>query len=109
MGNIDAIGLANLHRIEAWRLSAHCMHPGGGDFDIFPIADELAKQPFRDRTPTNVPCADEKNVFHHVAPRNVTRFQSKGDPGQVNRGKGGASFQLALWFYMASWKLALHW
>jgi hypothetical protein len=40
------------------------MHAGGCDFDVPPVASHAAKKPFRDWAPTNVACADEKDVFH---------------------------------------------
>jgi|SRR5689334_20731831 len=51
------------------------MDTGRADFDIFPIANQPPKQPFRNGAATNIAGADEKDVFHDSRRRacNATR------------------------------------
>jgi hypothetical protein len=54
----------DFYRVQAWRLAANRVHAGGCDFDVPPVANHAAKEPFRDWAPANVACADEEDVFH---------------------------------------------
>ena len=62
--DVGAFRRADLYRVQAWRLAPNRVHAGGCDFDVLPVASQLAKKPFCDRAPTNVACADEEDVFH---------------------------------------------
>jgi hypothetical protein len=62
--DVCAFRRADLYRVQAWRLAANRVHARRGDFDVLAVADQPTKKPFGDRTPTNVACADEKDVFH---------------------------------------------
>ena len=62
------------------------MHAGGCDFDVLPVASQSAKKPFRDRAPTNVACADEKDVFHGSERAANAFIKTRSEPGQVNFG-----------------------
>jgi hypothetical protein len=62
--DVRAFLLADLHRIETWRLAAHRMHTGRNNFDILTVPKQTAKKPFRDRTAANIACADKEDAFH---------------------------------------------
>jgi hypothetical protein len=62
--DICAFRCADFHGVQARRLAANRVHTGRCDFDVLPVASQAAKKPFRDWAPTNVACADEKDVFH---------------------------------------------
>jgi hypothetical protein len=64
IADIDALLFANLHCVKAWRLPAHGMHPCRRDFNIFAIANQTPKEPFRDGATANVTRADKENAFH---------------------------------------------
>jgi hypothetical protein len=40
------------------------VHASRCHFDVLPVANQAAKEPFCDRAPTNIACADEEDVFH---------------------------------------------
>jgi hypothetical protein len=61
---ICAFLCADFHGVQARRLATNCVHAGGCDFDVLPVASQAAKKPFCDGAPTNVACADEENAFH---------------------------------------------
>jgi hypothetical protein len=62
--NICAFVLADLHRVETWRLAAHGVHAGRKNFDVSTVTKQTAKKPFRDGTATNIAGADKEYAFH---------------------------------------------
>jgi hypothetical protein len=64
IANSCAFFCADFHGVQAWRLATNRVDAGRRDFDILAIAYQAAEKPFRDWAPTNVACADEKDVFH---------------------------------------------
>ena len=84
--NICAFRCADFHGVQAWRLAANRVHAGGCDFDVLPVASQPAKKPFRDRAPTNVACADEKDVFHGSEHAANAFIKTRSEPDQVNFG-----------------------
>ena len=64
IADICAFVCADLYGVHARRLATNRMHPRGCDFDLLPVASQTAKEPFGDRAPANIACADEEDVFH---------------------------------------------
>ena len=82
--DICAFRCADLHGVQTWRLAANRVYAGGCDFDVFPVASQAAKKPFRDGAPTNVACADEKDVFHGSERAANAFIKTRSEPVQVN-------------------------
>jgi len=66
--DIDAFLIANVNRMQARRLPADGVHPGGSDFNVFTIAEQPAEKPFRHRAPANISCTNEEDAFHDFEP-----------------------------------------
>ena len=64
IADICSLVCADLYGVHARRLATNRMHPRGCDFDLLPVASQTAKEPFGDRAPANIACADEEDVFH---------------------------------------------
>jgi hypothetical protein len=64
VANIDAFNFANLDRVKTRRLPTNGVHTGGGDFDVFAIPNQPAKQTLRDWAATNISGANKENAFH---------------------------------------------
>jgi hypothetical protein len=62
--NVCAFRCADFYGVQAWWLTADRVHSCRCDFDVLPIAGQTAKKAFSDRAPTNIACADKKDVFH---------------------------------------------
>ena len=62
--DVYAVRFAYLHGIEAWRLAANGMDPGGGDLDVFSVPQHISEEAFRDGAATNIARTDEEDVFH---------------------------------------------
>ena len=73
IANISAFLRADFHGIHARGLATNRAYARRRDFDVLPIASQPTKKPFRNRTPTNVACADEEDIFHG---RNAQRARS---------------------------------
>jgi hypothetical protein len=64
LANIHAFRFANLNGVKARRLSAHRVNTRGSNFNVLAIADQTAKQTFRDGTAANIASANEEDAFH---------------------------------------------
>jgi hypothetical protein len=64
IADVCAFLRTNFHGIHAWWLAANRVHASGCDFDVLAVASQSPKKPFCDWAPTNIPCADKKDVFH---------------------------------------------
>jgi hypothetical protein len=83
-GDIRSLLRAHLNRVEAWGLATHSVHASGSNFDVFPVPDQSAKQPFCDRAAANVSCADEEDAFHGSQHAASAFSKPKSEPWQVN-------------------------
>ena len=64
MAYVCAFLCTDFDRVQAWRLAPNSVHTSRCHFDVLPVANQAAKEPFCDRAPTNIACADEEDVFH---------------------------------------------
>jgi hypothetical protein len=62
--DVNALIFADLDGIKAGRLPAHSMNAGRSHFDVSPISEQTAEEPFRNRAAANVTGADKEDVFH---------------------------------------------
>jgi hypothetical protein len=67
-------------------LSPHGVHPGGGDLNVFAIAKQTAKKPFRHGAAANISSTNEKDAFHGFKPARHRFRNLKFKPNQVNEG-----------------------
>jgi hypothetical protein len=65
IADVGAGFCANFDRVEAWRLTAHCVHTGRSNFDVLSVPKQTAKKPFRNRAAANITCADKEDAFHN--------------------------------------------
>ena len=72
VANIHAFFRTDLHSVQARWLSPHRMHTCRKNFDIFAVANEPTKKPFRNRAPTNIASANEENGFHGAGTRGAS-------------------------------------
>jgi hypothetical protein len=70
---------------------------GRCNLDVLAVADQPAKQSFRDRTTADIARANKKDAFHDVASRLRTRNQRKfeREQGQSNEAFGERQFAAA--------------
>src|SRR5947208_2835373 len=71
--DINAFLFADVDRVQAGRLSAHSMHPGGSDLDLFAVAKKTPEEAFRHRASANISRANEEDAFHDVTPARAGR------------------------------------
>src|SRR5437667_11550911 len=80
--------LADLHGVHTWRLASYGVHPGGRDFDIFPIAEEPAEKALCHRAPANISCTNEEDTFHDSKPARCRLRNLKSNRIKSTRGSG---------------------
>jgi hypothetical protein len=66
--NVDAFLFANVNRMQARRLAANGMDPGGSDLDVLAIAEQTAEETLSHRAAANIARADKKDAFHDEKP-----------------------------------------
>jgi hypothetical protein len=66
--NVDAFLFANMDGMQARRLAAHSVDPGGRDLDVFAIAEQTPEEAFGHRAAADISCADEEDAFHDFEP-----------------------------------------
>ncbi len=71
---------ADLYRLQARRLTAHCVDTSRENFDVLTIANQATKKTLRDRTATNITCADKEDAFHgsHGASERLSNLEANG-------------------------------
>ena len=84
IADVCAFFRAHLYRVKAWRLTAYCVDTSRENFDVLPIANQTAKNPFCDRAATNITCADKEDAFHDSGTRSERVSQPRIERSQVN-------------------------
>jgi hypothetical protein len=95
--NVDAFLFANVNGVQARRLSANGMNPGGYDFDVFAIAEQTAEEALCHRAAADISRADEEDTFHDFRTGAVPAGQTKTERNQVNARRGRVEVCVAIY------------
>jgi hypothetical protein len=66
--NVDAFLFADMDGVQARRLSAHGVHAGRSDLDVFPIAKQSAEKSLSHGAAADIAGADKEDAFHDEKP-----------------------------------------
>jgi hypothetical protein len=94
--DIDAFLIADVNRVQARRLAAHRVHPGGGDLNVFAIAEQTAEKAFRHWASADVSGTNEEDAFHDFGPARYRLCKVKSNRiKSTQRERGVIEFALA--------------